>query len=181
MENWGSWGTTCPPFLPLGADPAAPMIEVRGKDNSYGAVLLHEPIDRGVYQLQELWDGVSAMDGAPAPEEVHPAGDVDGDGHLDMWISTRLFRGPFVGRFTADTVEQAFAYQPGDGRAVATFDADRDGQLDVVFMPGNQRAYLHYGPFLPGLMPSYKLGDALPGTVTVFGDPGCGGDHIAWP
>ena len=39
-------------------------------------------------------------------EYVGPIADIDGDGHLDVWLRDRMLRGPFLGRDVAFQVGQ---------------------------------------------------------------------------
>ncbi|MEQ1507505.1 MAG: VCBS repeat-containing protein, partial [Myxococcota bacterium] len=127
-------------------------------------------IPRGEHAVLDLWDGRSTY--ADQLGSVQLAGDVDDDGHLDLWFPTELRLGPLLGR-ALEPGAGADAYVDDGGRVgAAGFDADGDGHEDVLFQSCCQTAWIHHGPFSGRIAGAYAA-DASP-DVTWLGDmSGC--------
>jgi hypothetical protein len=119
-------------------------------------------IPRGEHTITDLWDG-----GVSFSSAFVAAGDVDHDGHMDMWsYEGMLYLGPFVG----EGVEWADAHADLDGfwtAAFGNFDADGDGEFDLV-ATADQFAYIYHGPF-EGTVPGWTENPE----ISILGDENC--------
>ncbi len=110
-----------------------------------GTFILPGDLPRGVHPITDLWDGVSSIDEPFTP--FASAGDVNRDGHLDAWVSEDLFHGPFLGRSLVAGTGVAVLGQDQGSPLAGDFDADGDGELDVLTSPGLMMGWVYHGPF----------------------------------
>lgn len=126
-------------------------------------------IPHGDHALFDLWDGLGSYNGQLG--YVTLAGDTNDDGHLDLWFPTELRFGPFLGQTLHYGVgAQAWVDDGGRVRA-AGFDADEDGNEDVIFQNCCQMGWVHHGPFEGRIAGGYA-DDASP-EITWLGAWGC--------
>jgi hypothetical protein len=130
--------------------------------------VLSGDLPRGEHPITDVWDGVS---GVPFIDGFTAAGDVDHDGHMDVWCNNRkLYRGPFLGReLTSDDVLAEAECCPVP--MIGDFDADGDGELDAL-LGAAQTARIYYGPF-EGVLPLW--GDDPDITNLALDAPACTG------
>jgi hypothetical protein len=105
------------------------------------------------------------------------AGDVNGDGIGDLWLSTLLFLGPIRGDKTEDDAVTWFTGY--DAMVGGNFDANADGFVDVGMFYGGTSFAVYYGPFAAGALP--VMGD--PGWETEVSHselPDCHGERGGW-
>ncbi len=125
-------------------------------------------IPRGEHGILDLWDGVSSGEnGLGTPLVV--AGDVNDDDHLDIWIGSDLFLGPFLGSVLTYQGGPAFLDLSAGPVYDGDFDANGDGHEDVLTTGGNLEGHIVYGPFA-GKVPEFI--DGRP-SATVLGDGSC--------
>jgi len=128
----------------------------------------------GEHPIVEVWDGTSGLD---VNHPMDHAGDVNGDGHLDAWLSNRyLHLGPFLGAYVEDYAADAFAWFDSHNDSDihdADHDLDGDGHTDVVVSGHSQTAIIHYGPF-EGEIPTFSDNGFDPARMSVVAG-GCGG------
>lgn len=158
-----------------------PPYDTQGWPDSFA---ISGDLSPGDHDLFEVWDGISGFH--PLwPNAVVVAGDVNRDGHLDLWLGHELMLGPFLGRRLALDGTDRIAYieggtpewperWAGETAVAADFDADGDGELDVITQgQGGNRGFVHYGPFF-GPIPSAHWGLADPATYSSLGEEqGC--------
>jgi len=118
--------------------PPLPLIAVEG---------LH-----GRHDFADLWDGTSALEDFE-PDQSMQVPDATGDGTSDYWFLDVLVPGPLLGKVTSRT--SAVATLTGSEHAYAGgFDADGDGNHDLLTLYGQDQAIIHYGPLPLGDVPS---------------------------
>jgi hypothetical protein len=155
-------------------DPSALLLRPNVNDSTQTppeTVFLRGDITAGSYALLDLWDGVSGYDYSIVNNYAPLAGDVNQDGHLDIWLGEELFLGPLLGR-TLRRLVDSHAHVEGlrEWAVAGNFDADGDGHLDVLFKADvGAWSFIRYGPF-EGVMPSAVEGTADPATYTRLGE-----------
>jgi hypothetical protein len=158
----------------FGEDPSVILLRPNVPDSTQalpGTVFLKGDIAPGTHGLLEVWDGVSGYDYGIVNENAPLAGDVNQDGHLDVWLGEELFLGPLLGR-TVRRLQDSQAHVEGfrEWAVAGNFDADGDGQLDVLFKSdAGAWSFIRYGPF-EGVLPSAVEGAADPATYTRLGE-----------
>ncbi|MEQ1506279.1 MAG: hypothetical protein ABMB14_28870 [Myxococcota bacterium] len=145
-------------------------------------LLMDGAVPRGDHHVLDWWDGVSTYRGMLENLPGHDtsvAGDVNDDGHLDLWLSLDLHLGPILGRKYSGLSHDGVAWiDEGDynsaalGVPVGQIDADQDGVTDVLFAGPWLDAYIYYGPF-HGRIPAYLVEDADPTQFSSLGVPSC--------
>jgi hypothetical protein len=128
-------------------------------------------LPRGDHSILDVYEG--GLDSTATWDWLFPAGDTDRDGYLDVWGGSQLYRGPLLGK----TLGRADADAEIDtmwGCGFGDFDADGDGELDVILVTDWQLAVIYHGPF-EGLVPSHPENPE----VSLFGDTGCGTAAVA--
>ena len=167
-----------------GSDPGQILFSVRSPSRfpGEGPVLVVEGnAPRGDHDLMEVWDGVSLIEQNFPWWSVVNAGDVNNDGHLDLWYGDKLIRGPLLGRTVFEETEDYLVTLDREVGVAGNFDADGDGEIDVITQHGTgQQGFVRYGP-LSGALPSASRGEADPATYSSLGESaGCGVKHAGY-
>lgn len=140
---------------------------------SYTSLLLPGALPNGVYDVEDVWDGKSTYNNGIARVGDRLAGDVNHDGHLDLWFGEFLHLGPFFGRATQYGVGyEAMLFHANSYPSLSNVDLNDDGEPDVVFEGYNQTNWALYGP-LHGVIPGPYEPEPSD-QITWFGDQsGC--------
>jgi hypothetical protein len=134
---------------PSGGSPGTLLLQSGSQPEPYPQTFAGYPrfftvsglIPRGVHAVTDLWNG-----GLGFISEFVAAGDINDDGHMDMWsYEGNLYLGPFLGKDIA--LEDTHATLNGFGTpAFGNFDADGDGNEDLL-ATADQIAFIFHGPF----------------------------------
>lgn len=148
---------------PLGAVDAALIVPPHGSDPS--AILLFEPgvIVPGVPACRDnAVEDVKVGDISGYLREgranLSVAGDVDLDGHLDVWVAESLVYGPLAGALDPAASPTAVT-EAGWALMIGGLDADEDGVVDLICaIERGGSGFVTFGPLFGPIYPPYDAG-----------------------